>query len=63
MQHISSNADFCASQVAQWQALQQKAQQKGGIRLLRLNQPDFYAQQTDDEILATLDFSQDSDFL
>jgi hypothetical protein len=27
------------------------------------NQPDFYAEQTDDNILASLNFSHDSDFL
>jgi hypothetical protein len=63
MDYISSNAEFCASQVLKWQETQQKAQQKSVICLLRLNQPDFYAEQTDNDILASLDFRHDSDFL
>jgi hypothetical protein len=63
MDYISSNAEFCASQALKWQSSQQKAQQRSTIRLLRLNQPDFYSDQTDDDILASLDFSHDSDFV
>jgi hypothetical protein len=63
MDYISSNAEFCASQAIKWKSTQQKAQQRSAIRLLRLNQPDFYSEQTDDDILASLDFSHDSDFV
>jgi hypothetical protein len=63
MDYISSNAEFCASQAIKWKSTQQKAQQRSAIRLLRLNQPDFYSEQTDDDILASLDFSHDSDFI
>jgi hypothetical protein len=43
--------------------MQQKAHQNSVIRMLRTNQPEFYAQHTDDDIRDSLDFADDSDFV
>jgi len=65
MKYITANGDFCAAQALKWTATQkqQTAQQNGVIRMLRQNQPDFYANQTDDDIRDSLDLSPDSDFV
>ena len=63
MDYISSNPEYCASQALKWQAIQQKAPQKSAIRLLRLHQPELYANTTDEDILASLDLHEDSDFV
>jgi hypothetical protein len=63
MDYISSNAELCASHARKWQSTQQKAQQRSAIRLLRLNQPDLYSEQTDNDTLVLFDFSHDSDFV
>ena len=65
MQYIADKGEFCAAQAIKWKTtqMQQKAQQNGVIRMLRINQPDFYANQTDDDIRDSLNFSQDSDFV
>jgi hypothetical protein len=65
MQYIKANNEFCAAQATKWHTsqMQQKAHQNSVIRMLRTNQPEFYAQHTDDDIRDSLDFTDDSDFL
>ena len=65
MQYIAANGDFCAAQAIKWNATQKEktAQQNGVIRMLRYNQPDFYATQTDEDIRASLADAPDSDFV
>jgi hypothetical protein len=65
MQYINANNEFCAAQAIKWSTsqTQQKTHQNSVIHTLRINQPEFYAQHTDDDIRDSLDFSQDSDFV
>jgi predicted nucleic acid binding AN1-type Zn finger protein len=65
MQYITANNEFCAAQAIKWSTsqMQQKTHQNSVIRTLRINQPEFYAQHTGDDIRDSLDFSQDLDFV
>jgi hypothetical protein len=65
MQYINANNEFCAAQAIKWRTsqTQQKTHQNSVIHTLRINQPEFYAQNTDDDIRDSLDFSQDSNFV
>ena len=64
MQYIRNNDAFCASQAAIWTTnqLAKKSQQNGVIRMLRLQQPEFYATHSDEDIRDSLD-QEDSDFV
>jgi hypothetical protein len=65
MQYINANNEFCAAQAIKWHTLQmqQKTHQNSVIHTLWINQPEFYAQHTDDDIRDSLDFSEDSGFV
>jgi hypothetical protein len=65
MQYINANNELCAAQAIKWSTsqTQQKTHQTSVICTLRINQPEFYVQHTDDDIRGSLDFSHDSDFV
>jgi hypothetical protein len=65
MQYSNANNELCAAQAVKWHTsqTQQKTHQNSVICTLRINQPEFYAQHTNDDICDSLDFSQDLDFV
>jgi hypothetical protein len=63
LKYISANEEFSAALSRKWLHTQDKLNLKNTIRLLRHHHPADYDGQTDDDLLVTLDFDGDSDFV
>jgi hypothetical protein len=63
LKYISANEEFSAALSRKLLQTQDKSNLKNTIRLLRHHHPADYDDQTDDDLLANLDFDGDSDFV